>query len=143
MILTKPIYVVFSKNDTLVMTDEKKAKKMVEEGQYEDAFNGRKDSDWWLLEIKPEDIEEENSSMYVVTSKSQGSGVMWGDSLYIEGIFSTEEKAKKHIEQCIERDSQPHDFDDEKFNYTVTEMTVDLPFGDEERQKYPSAWYFE
>lgn len=59
MILTKPIYVVFSKHDTMVMTDEKKAKKMVEEGQYEDAFNGRKDSDWWLLEIKPEDIDKE------------------------------------------------------------------------------------
>lgn len=40
------------------MTDEKKAKKMVEEGQYGDAFNGRKDSDWWLLEIKPEDIDK-------------------------------------------------------------------------------------
>lgn len=59
MILNKPIYVVFSPYNVQIMTDEKRARKMVKDGQLEDAYNGFEPSKWWLLEIKNEDIDKE------------------------------------------------------------------------------------
>ena len=72
--------------------------------------------------------------VYLITAKD--SKIVYGDSLTIGGVFSTEEEAYDYAIWASD-----HNFIDN--NWEVTKMTVDDPRGNNEYEDYPSAYYEE
>lgn len=72
--------------------------------------------------------------VYLITAKD--SKIVYGDSLTISGVFSTEEEAYDYAVWVSD-----HNFLDK--DWEVTEMTVDDPRSNNEYEDYPSAYYEE
>lgn len=72
--------------------------------------------------------------VYLVTAED--STIVYGDSLRIVGVFSTEEEAYDYAIWASN-----HNFLDK--SWEVTEMTVDDPRSNNEYEEYPSAYYEE
>ena len=72
--------------------------------------------------------------VYLITAKD--SKIVYGDSLTIGGVFSTEEEAYGYGIWASD-----HSFLDK--SWEVTEMTVDDPRSNNEYEDYPSAYYEE
>lgn len=72
--------------------------------------------------------------VYLITAKD--SKIVYGDSLTIGGVFSTEEEAYDYAIWASN-----HNFLDK--SWEVTEMTVDDPRSNNEYEDYPSAYYEE
>lgn len=72
--------------------------------------------------------------VYLITVKD--SKIVYGDSLTIGGVFSTEEEAYGYGIWASN-----HNFLDK--SWEVTEMTVDDPRSNNEYEDYPSAYYEE
>ena len=72
--------------------------------------------------------------VYLITAKD--SKIVYGDSLTISGVFSTEEGAYDYAVWASD-----HNFLDK--DWEVTKMTVDDPRSNNEYEDYPSAYYEE
>ncbi|CAK1251207.1 unnamed protein product [Fructobacillus fructosus] len=72
--------------------------------------------------------------VYLVTTKQTDED--YGDDLFIEGVYSSYEKAKS---ACPDYDYYTGS------DYTITEMTVDKPEEDYKQKEnaYPFAYYYE
>ena len=69
--------------------------------------------------------------VYLVTSKEQTTE--WGDSLQVDGVFSTKEGAYKYGEWALDNNVIEND-------WKVTEMTLDNPQSNKEYEGYPSVY---
>lgn len=72
--------------------------------------------------------------VYLIAAKD--SKIVYGDSLTIGGVFSTEEEAYDYAVWASD-----HNFLDK--DWEVTKMTVDDPRSNREYEDYPSAYYEE
>lgn len=75
-------------------------------------------------------------TVWLVTAKD--TNIHYGDSLYVEGAFSSKAKAVEYVNLMVDEDASVF--------YIETPMTVDYPASDLDSKgenDYPSAYYAE
>lgn len=81
--------------------------------------------------------------VFLITRKQYNNYNHYSDAFDILGSFSTEEQARKYVTRYKKIDNHFKDVDDYIREYSITEMTLNIPFNSEEIDDYPSYWYLK
>lgn len=82
-----------------------------------------------------------NKVAYLVTAEIYEEDHPCEAGLEVVGIFSTKEKAQRIIDKHETEYVEEEDFFD--FKYSITKMSFDLPYDNDEFEHYPESHYFE